>query len=252
MNIQIDGFCEIGLQRPENQDSIFYDAADGRVLAIVADGMGGHADGGKASGLTVDKVRQWWQLYGCRVKKPAFENAMRELELVLCDAHEEISQLSEDGLSGTTAVLFWAEAGEWAVLSVGDSRCYMSKNTLFSKKTVQVTVDDVWENQPEVLNHYTRLQIQNNQNFGKLVRAVGGGGSFSCSKYRGHCEPGMIFSLCSDGVYRYCGERTWNLAFQALHRNGELGAVLDMIRQDIYANEAPDNLSMILVRIFKS
>ncbi len=229
MNVRLEGFCEKGLKREENQDAVFFDAEDGRVLALIADGMGGHEDGAKASGLAADSVRNWWRQYPCRSEKPGFWCALQELESVLESVHEELSRTAEaDRLSGTTAVLFWAEAGEWAVLSAGDSRCYRSGSGLFPERAVQLTTDDVWENQPEVIRNYSESQIRENVNFGRLVRAVGGRGRFTCSVRRGYCRPGMAFALCSDGVYRYCGKKAWNRAWRLLCNKGETRTAIDL------------------------
>ena len=42
MIISVDGFCEIGMERKENEDQIFIGKHDSGVLAVLADGMGGH------------------------------------------------------------------------------------------------------------------------------------------------------------------------------------------------------------------
>ncbi len=50
---------EIGLGRKENQDAVF-GANDGSVgIFLVADGMGGHVDGARASATVKNNIKTW-------------------------------------------------------------------------------------------------------------------------------------------------------------------------------------------------
>lgn len=66
MIISVDGFCEIGMERKENQDQIFIGKHDSGVLAVLADGMGGHQNGALASKIICGQFSEWWSNFGKR------------------------------------------------------------------------------------------------------------------------------------------------------------------------------------------
>lgn len=253
MIIEIDGFCEKGLQREDNQDCVFAAFREEGAVAVVADGMGGHADGGKASAIVCRCVREWWDdLADFRLKNEA-EALACELEMVLGQANQEIRLMAGEGVCcGSTAAALLLTPKNWALLSVGDTRCYRAwVRFLRGMEIHPLAPDDVWEEQENVRRHLTRREIERHPDFGKLVRAVGTENTFSCHFAHGSIHPGTAFFLCSDGIYKYCEKKVLKRAFRRITMGENIKEGLEMVRTAVYENGAPDNLSLIAVRINK-
>ena len=106
MKIQYTSFSETGLIRKENQDALFCGTDHGAGLFVVADGMGGCQDGGRASTIIKEKAAHWWSRYKHSVKPPDFLTAVRELQEVFAEANGTIYSGTESGAScGSTLVL---------------------------------------------------------------------------------------------------------------------------------------------------
>lgn len=109
--IRISGQTHPGRVRDHNEDAIWSDAARG--LAVVADGMGGHASGEVASRITVETF------------STAPEQALAE---TLLEAHRRIAAQAqaqpECAGMGATAVAARADARRYHISWVGDSRVY--------------------------------------------------------------------------------------------------------------------------------
>jgi len=61
MKLAVSCICDVGRKRTKNQDAILIcrDEAQSFALFLVADGMGGYADGERASGAIVSGMRDW-------------------------------------------------------------------------------------------------------------------------------------------------------------------------------------------------
>ena len=175
MIISVDGFCEIGMERKENQDQIFIGKHDSGVLAVLADGMGGHQNGALASKIICGQFSEWWSNFGKReLAGQTFEQTMSALEVILQETNQKIfSELSCGEVCGSTALVFWSSNNKWGLLGVGDSRCYQLQRNLFFRKIVQRSVDDVWEQQVSVRKKYASEELKRHPNYGRLTNAVG-------------------------------------------------------------------------------
>lgn len=129
--------------REEQQDSFaFSDLADesfvphGGVLAVVADGMGGIAAGGEASGAA---VRAFLEAY--LAKTPA-EPIARALTRSLDAAGRAVREVCErhDEAAGTTLVAVVLHDGFLHWVSVGDSRAYLVRGG----RATQITLDHTY------------------------------------------------------------------------------------------------------------
>lgn len=132
-------YCSVthqGLVRETNEDCVGLSFAAGAVLAVVADGMGGHDAGEIASRTCMESLRRTF-LDG--------EDAPPEVTLRegLVRAHENIlRQSSEDGKRGmgTTVVAAIVKGGECWYSHVGDSRLYLLSSGRLERLTRDHTV----------------------------------------------------------------------------------------------------------------
>ncbi len=243
-------FCDIGLEREVNQDNVFCGADGESILAAVADGMGGHEHGERASGTICEMLRIWWRAYRETPVKPSFSESLQELENVIQRSNARIrASMPDTAICGSTLTLLWIAKERWALLSIGDSRCYLESETFWGKRLRQLSTDDVWENQEEVKKGYTRTEIMRHPNYGSLTKAVGAEDVFSCEKKEGRLKGTSVFLLCSDGVYRYCSGKMLKQALGDILKGRNMKECLEKIRQEAYRNGAPDNLSAAAVYV---
>lgn len=119
------GVTDVGMVRDANEDTFFV-ARDGRI-AIVCDGMGGHAAGEIASGLALEAIRSTLAT-DCAAGDDGGRDGIRTMAASLKEANAWVhtSAAEDESLRGmgTTAVAVSLLDAHVVVGHVGDSRCY--------------------------------------------------------------------------------------------------------------------------------
>ena len=246
--IQYNGFCERGMRNGVNQDVIGMYCHEECRLFFVSDGIGGHYAGEKASGAIGTALADWWQEYIADISLD-FQETVGQIQSVLENTHTAIQkETAGHGICGATIVLLFIQGRRYAVLWSGDSRGYMLERQLFHTGFKQLTTDDTWEN--NLTDGYSEKEIRKNPFFGKLLCAVGAGEKFSCHLQTGEIKGKTLFALCSDGVYKYVEKEKMYSEFKTALKKGNVADGIKHLRNMVYENNAPDNLSCILVGLF--
>lgn len=183
----------IGLVRKQNEDAIYLSGEQAPLLAVVADGMGGHAAGDVASGMAIDRFAA-----GVPLLTEA-EDHLACLEELSRQANREIWEKArtEENLSsmGTTVVAAWVQDSTAYLLNVGDSRAYLVHDGALKRITkdhslVQQLID------AGIISPETAA-VHPNRNI--ITRALGMENVVpSC--YTAEFIPGDLLLLCSDGI----------------------------------------------------
>jgi len=200
---QIDyaSLTDVGIRRSHNQDACATQPAPddavflshGHVF-VVADGMGGHAVGEKASAKAIRDIPLTYQKY------VTTEGPRAAIRRAITEANAAIHQIGLNnpefkGLGTTGSALFIRKEGAW-VGHVGDSRVYRIR----SGKAQQLTFDHswVWEIarrqgvDPDELGDFKKNVI---------IRSLGPEAEVEVDIEGPHpLEPGDAFILCSDGL----------------------------------------------------
>lgn len=186
------------MQRTNNEDAVFFakpkkpwvEQAMGS-LAIVADGMGGHAKGEKASKLAVEIISKE---YYSKILPP--EKALEKACLIANNAIAKEGLIINQSI-GTTCTAIAITPKELYLLHIGDSRAYLLRN----KKLTQLTKDHTLEskNFPILRNMGSAKNI--------LTRSLGVEISDTCPaeiiKIEGKLNKNDRIILCTDGLYSY-------------------------------------------------
>jgi len=240
--------CDVGLKREINQDSVLCcaDPLYDMYLFVVADGMGGHKDGEKASAEITSALKNWWSEFGSVNYKDDFRRIVTELQNCISGANVTIfEQYNQNCVCGSTCVVFFAYKGNYAVFNAGDSHIYRKRGFKFEP----LTIDDTWENQAMIRDRYTRQQIENHPHCGKLVNAIGTGAEAKISVKSDLLEDKDVFLLCSDGLYKYCSEKKIKRIMSKV--NGKnVEKCVDELYDEVVKNGAGDNVSIVLARYF--
>lgn len=246
MRIEYCGVCDKGQKRKINQDAVLMRVQDQTGLFIVADGMGGHLHGEAASETIVVELGRWWKKFSQCVYRQNFTDAVFELKQQLGLANRMIYEKYQDsGICGSTVAILFIYGKNYCIFSSGDSRIYY-RNAF---KWKRLTIDDIWENQPEIIENYTPEQMKKHANFGRLVHAIGIGEDTVVNGKTDILRDKDSFLLCSDGFYKMCETKDIRKILKN-YKNGKSGEeLLRQALQKVYENGASDNISMVLVRV---
>lgn len=243
MRLEFAGKCDIGKKREMNQDAMgMYHTADAG-LFVVADGMGGHTNGDKASRMVVTELQNWWKSFSPVLFEFEFRRMLMSIEQVVEYANGKIfREFNQRGICGTTVIVLFLYRNYYGVIYAGDSRCYLGQGW----KWKQLTVDEVWENQP-FLSHRERM-MKDHPHRGKLVNAIGIGEEVKCRVMTDQIPADALFLLCSDGLYKFCPDKVMKNIVKKDKNRKDLEQSVDRLIDVVYQNGADDNISVILVK----
>lgn len=230
MNLQ--SISDIGVRRKDNQDNYWGALAtvDGSEcgIACVCDGMGGLNNGGLASKIVVDAVRD-----GFKSGVP-----FKELEGVLQHANSiiyEKSSYGETGKMGTTCTIVEAIDGRYRLLHIGDSRCYrLSKRGGFDVLTVDHSALRMYDLSPE--KDYNMWKKYKNS----LTRCIGVKPRIKVDYREGSYNKGDKFLVCSDGM--------WHLFEKACFHLEDLNDLRLLVNKAIREGET-DNITCCIISL---
>ena len=213
------GFSEIGHKRTENQDAILIHKSQS--MWVVADGMGGHSEGDKASQAIVDQLSQ------LDLKGDLISN-IEQIKGVLNQVNRLILEFAKTKQTtcGSTVVILLRNHNQCAYLWAGDSRLYLSRNGQLRQLTKDHSLDN-------------GLPQKNNA----ITRAVGVYENLDIECGFHQLLSGDRFLLCSDGVYDSISEEQIK---NALNIASPFEAS-NYLKKHVLESTAKDNLSGTLV-----
>lgn len=231
--------CKKGLKRKVNQDRAKLLIDGDSALCFVADGIGGHYAGERASGVLSDRLTRWWVCRHALAARLSPQDLAEELRGVLRASADRIGAMTpEDQYCGSTLVLLWISLGHYLLMTAGDSRCYRVQPTLLRTGISQISKDDL----------YHARGAGDATLEGKLTNAIGSREEASFTICTGTVEKNTLFALCSDGVYRCCSQQELARCWAAAARQGKMAAALQQVDDMVCAHGAPDNYSLVLVQ----
>ena len=193
--MQSSGITDTGSKRKNNQDSIFFsDEPVGSLpnLYIVADGMGGHRAGDKASRMAIDITVEF-------IKKSTIENPIAILKRAMIYANNEIYKSANKDPDlvgmGTTMVAAVALDGKLYVANVGDSRLYVVGNDIR-----QITMDHSLVEEMIRSGELERKKGSNHPEKNIITKAMGSRDEVVPDFFEIDMEPDDKYVLCSDGL----------------------------------------------------
>jgi protein phosphatase len=226
---------DTGVVRDSNQDAIFADD----LLALVADGMGGHAAGEVAAAITVELVRDEFH------KRPTVEGLYMAIEAanraILADARDHPDRFG----MGTTVIAVGLTRDNDGVVSptlfnVGDSRAYQVRDGALRLLSEDHSVAEEWVRMGRLTPAEAKVHPRRHQ----LTRALGIDETLEIDVVTLNALPGDRILLCSDGLSNELTEE--QLASLASSPTPLREAVNQLVAG---ANQAGghDNISVILL-----
>lgn len=246
MTLQIEaaGITHRGAVRENNEDCIaigfwvsqesmdkarrFEHPVDQPFACLVADGMGGHNDGEKASLLVARSLARRLSAQGPGHIGPAARAVNAEL-------YAQFKEQPELAGMGSTVVGLVAYQKRLAIFNVGDSRAYRVN----AGKLVQLSIDDTatgnWKPGAE------------GERSTRLMQCFGGRETFTDIEPNQHREAlaaGDVFLMCSDGLYETLAEEQ-----MAALVGADLAASAEALLKAALAAKCRDNVTIALVRV---
>ena len=222
--------------QPSNEDAVFLALGDGRLVAIVADGLGAHGGGGIASAKAVEALNQSLPTAG-RVDANA-------LSACFAAANAAVLEKQKPGQAmKSTAAMLILEEGYAAFAHVGDSRGYAFRGGLIARQTLDHSVSQMAVFRGDI----TQAQIRSHKGRSRLLFALGMAGGVP--EELTVLDPplgGDAYLLCSDGFWEhvYEDEMEEDLAMSR-DADGWLSLMLARISARVLAGH--DNLSAIAI-----
>jgi len=202
------GATDIGRIRKQNEDGFYVRLiADGLLLAVVCDGMGGAAGGEIASSLAM----RTFCLY---VRRFAKEKYSGEKKSFLCPAEQIAQTLSEAAVCanrevyalskkqpeytgmGTTLAGALIYGGTAYCVNVGDSRIYKANQN----RITQISKDHSYVQFLVDSGKMTPKEARNSKYRNIITRAVGTDAKVNPDVMRTPAEEGERLLICSDGL----------------------------------------------------
>lgn len=223
-----------GMVRSVNEDSVI--ARDDIALWVVADGMGGHANGQWASQTLVAQFANLALAGTPDARGAAMVAALQAGNAAIVAAGKAAGQSM-----GTTAVLIHFDGANLMCLWVGDSRAYRFRRgglTQISRdhSVVQELVDRGSLSAEEAETH-PMAHV--------LSRAIGGEETCRPEGITDTALPGDHYLLCSDGLTKVVAEEV----IGRLLRLPSVNAAADRMIAETLAQGAPDNVTVVLISV---
>ena len=194
------GITDVGLQRHENQDTFAVErgAADGQLIAVVCDGMGGENCGQIASSLAVRAFLD--ELHAVLRADMTTEQLREAVSFCVSKANAAVKRHAQEHTEchgmGTTLVSAVTNGSGAVICNVGDSRAYR----VGAERLERITRDhSVVEGLIESGN-ITAEQARTHPNRNLITRALGVSANIVPEYNRCDIEEGDILLLCTDGL----------------------------------------------------
>lgn len=233
----------VGCVRQVNED--FYACAvdlAGRVLAVVADGMGGHQAGDVASKMAVERILK-------EMKKVEHNMAPLEERELLMDAlllaNQEVYEYAEahpecNGM-GTTVVATLVGNDAGVTAHIGDSRLYIYKENELIQHTEDHSLVQELLKSGQINQMEASLHPQRNV----LMRALGTEDHVRIDLGQFEWSDGEVVLLCSDGLSNKVPE---NIIEEWLAKPIPLQQSVDALVQYALDAGGEDNITCVAIR----
>ncbi len=232
--------------RSSQQDSVGHWCSDEAILAVVADGAGGHVGGAQASQTAVATMERYWQDKLAAGVSP--DEAAEILTQAVQQAHTDIIQNAggNAALSGKSAfVAVYLHDGYYTCVNVGDCRAYVTSQGQWKQLSIDDSLLRILVDKGEV----TPIEAKNHPDQNILTQALG-----TESKIKPHVSHGTYseqdsFLLCCDGLWNQLPEEQWPLANWEATSTTQYKNVLSIMANKavIAANGSSDNVSAVWI-----
>ena len=230
--------------RKEQQDRVAlfgHPKRPGMLMAVLADGMGGHSGGAMAAEQVLIRARQNFETYA-----PAQETPEDLLRSVIDEAHTviKLTRFTSEQDPHSTAVVFTLQQGKAYWAHCGDSRLYHFRGA----HTMSRSADHSLVGELQRKGRLDENQALNHPQRNVLLSCLG---SDREPRIEYGCEAspvaGDCFLLCSDGLWAYFTDFELAATLQEFPPRAAAERLLAQVRQR--AGGSGDNISLAVIKL---
>lgn len=235
------GITHQGVVREQNQDAFACQVLpDGRIIALVCDGMGGARAGNIASTMAVELFMDEFLN-----RDPADESDRVRMERAASRANDQVFLRSGadpacNGM-GTTLVAALAGTHETVVLNEGDSRAYHITGDGIARVTRDHSLVEDLVERGELTQDQARVHPHKNL----ITRALGAEAHLRVDCFYRQTGPGQYLLLCSDGLSNVVTDQ--EMLYEVIH-GGPAETCCSRLLDIALKRGAPDNVTVVLIQ----
>ncbi len=224
--------------RKDQQDSVNIIQNGDDILLVLADGMGGHTGGARASNIFISVAQNHFENKSYNDPKKFFEDIVYEAENQIDDFAQESGEDPH-----TTATLTLIKGGIVYFANIGDSRIY-----IFTRDGLAIRTRD--HSVPEMLlqmGEITEDEMATHPDQNKLTKSVGPDSheKISYYEYKLESQKEFIVLVCSDGFWEYVNESEMMYWIYGFKLEEALNKMIEIAR--LKGGEKGDNISVAVV-----
>lgn len=236
--MQFWAVCHKGGVRQQNQDAyVCEELEDGRILAVVCDGMGGARAGNVASSMAVKVFAEQFYL--------SSGSERDRLQFAASAANQQVFQRASTDLNcagmGTTMVAALVDHEKAVVLNEGDSRAYH----INMDGITRITRDHSFVEDLVACGKLTREEANHHPKKNLLTRALGAEPVLMADCFYQAVTQGDYILLCSDGLSNIVTEQ--ELLYEVIHGQDDPTCCRRLLEIALHRG-APDNVTAVLIR----
>jgi serine/threonine protein phosphatase PrpC len=235
---------DVGKKRDHNEDNFLVREDVG--LFAVADGMGGHQAGERASRMALDTLAGELKMPevapGTAPDRDDVLSRLREATQAAGAAIFDAAQ-ADPGLQGmgTTLTTLWFHGGRAYLAHVGDSRAYLFRDG----RAQQLSDDHSWVSEQVRAGMMTEEEARESKFRHIITRSVGFEREVMVDGAAIPVQPGDCYLICSDGLSNYVeGDELARILTSRFYR--EVPRLLVELAND---RGGDDNITVVLVHV---
>lgn len=236
---------DTGKVRQHNEDDAgIFEAKEDTLLAVVADGMGGHLAGDVASRMAVSSLKEYWEETSSIPAKPAEQESwlISKISDINDQVYEHAKNNKECQGMGTTIVCALVHLQTVTIAHIGDSRCYLLREGALT----QLTDDHSLVNELVKTGEISKEDAEYHPRKNVLTKALGTDKHVQIDAHTFEVDPGDQILLCSDGLSNKVEEENLiHILTQTTAPDEKVTALI----QTANDNGGEDNITAVLLEI---
>lgn len=224
-----------------NEDSCYVNQIDNRILACVADGVGGLAKGEIASGFITRCVENWFNEEGDSLPHKGVNGAKEALEALVRKINDDLLGIKAKYSYnfGSTVDIALIGDKKLLVVHIGDSRVYLFNGRQVKQITADQTLDEFEKVTGETVSGYENARKEH------MLTQCMGSSQINPYLYDIDIPESMDILMCSDGLSNTLTEHDIQRELRKTQTGGEaLASLVKKARE----NGETDNITAVLIR----